>query len=134
MDDVLVLEVGGDRASLRASLVALGRLPESASREPSEGRPEETPPVHDQGAPVQAEPGVEENGVEENGAPVAPPPEPEWVSVPLPPGETLTDLARRHLGDGRRFVDLLKWNGWSEQDARRLRDHQMVKIRRAEMR
>ena len=44
-------------------------------------------------------------------------------------GETLIHLARRHLGDGRRYTDLLKWNGWTEKDARRLPRNQPVKIR-----
>jgi hypothetical protein len=48
--------------------------------------------------------------------------------------ETLTHLSRKYLGDGRRFVEIMDWNGWSEPDTRKLRDGQDVKIKRSEMR
>lgn len=62
------------------------------------------------------------------------PPESKWVIVKLPRNETLIHLSRRYLGDGRRFGEIMKWNGWSEPDTRRLSDGQDVKIKRSEMR
>ncbi|MFK7742677.1 MAG: hypothetical protein AB8H80_20360 [Planctomycetota bacterium] len=58
----------------------------------------------------------------------------EWLVVPLPEGETLMHVSRRHLGDGRRFFEILKWNGWSEREARSLPAGQPVRIRRSAMR
>ena len=66
-------------------------------------------------------------------APVAPAPEPapSFVVVKLARGQTLIHLAKKHLGDGNRFRDILALNGWTEADARRLRENQDVKIPRA---
>lgn len=146
--DVLVLEVGGQQPSLRASLVAMGRTvaPGQALRTRSvldmldpagagdQGRrddgggasgnpPAQVPPVPAEVLPVES-PEV---------APVAPP-ESEWVIVKLHKDETLTHLSRKYLGDGRRFAEIMDWNGWSEPDTRKLRDGQDVKIKRSEMR
>lgn len=145
-DDVLVLEVGGDHGSLRASLVALGRevapardlmpsplagadldrSPAPAQELRSDG------PIGSESAPEPAPGSAPESAPEQ----VAPPEEPqsEWVIVSLPAGETLTDVARRHLGDGRRFAELLEWNDWTELQARRLPVNQKIKIQRSQLR
>ena len=70
----------------------------------------------------------------ETGVTVPKAPDSEWLTVSLAEGETLIHVARRYLGDGRRFADLLKWNGWSDRDAHRLKINQPVKIKRSEMR
>ncbi|HEB53251.1 MAG TPA: hypothetical protein ENI87_08365 [bacterium] len=115
-----MLELGGEQPSLRAQLVAMGRTvaaPRPAAP-PSDAPPLDVPdPLP--GPEPRPEPQLE--------------PQSEWVLVELPPGETLIHLARRHLGDGRRFVDLLRWNGWTEQDARRLPEGQAVRVKRAEL-
>lgn len=147
--DVLVLEVGGQQPSLRASLVAIGRTvaPGQALRPRSvldmldpagagdQGR-------RDDGGGDSVNPPAQVPLVPpEDGPPVGPPevvpvapPESEWVIVKLPKNETLTHLSRRYLGDGRRFVEIMDWNGWSEPDTWKLRDGQDVKIKRSEMR
>lgn len=145
-----MLEVGGDQASLRATLVALGRevAPAHAlSPRPVAGlddvgpslREERGEPPFGQGGPaIGLAPPLGDREVREaREVPEEPPepePEPEWVTVPLPDGETLIHVARRYLGDGRRWPELLEWNGWSEREARRLKTDQPVKIKRSEMR
>jgi hypothetical protein len=143
--DVLVLEVGGQQPSLRASLVAIGRTvapgqvlrprpvldaldPADASDQEWRGQRDGNASSQDTTVPPEVQP-VESREV----APVAPP-ESEWVIVKLPMNETLTHLSRRYLGDGRRFVEIMDWNGWSEPDTRKLRGGQDVKIKRSEMR
>ncbi|HEX5050715.1 MAG TPA: hypothetical protein VFZ65_02985 [Planctomycetota bacterium] len=62
----------------------------------------------------------------------APPePEPDYVVVKLARGQTLIHLAKRYLGDGNRFRELLTLNGWTEADARRLPENQPVRVPRA---
>lgn len=148
-DDVLVLEVGGDQESLRAALVALGRevgpayalapRPAASSREvvdPNRNGAPDEPPFALGGPTIPPSPRPEAKGPgnPQPGLEVKPERESEWVTVPLPEGETLIHVARRHLGDGRRFGELLEWNGWSDADARRLKRDQPVKIKRSEMR
>ncbi len=48
--------------------------------------------------------------------------------VELSRGETLIHLAKKYLGDGNRFRDILTANGWTEQDARRLPAGQLVRV------
>lgn len=110
--DVLVLEVGGDYESLRRALVAAG-VPVAPVVEPG------------------PQPGVDP--ATEVAPPPAPPTEPapvvaDHIVVPLGRGETLIHLAKKHLGDGNRFREILAANGWSERDARRLPEGQPVKI------
>ena len=37
-------------------------------------------------------------------------------------------LAKQHLGSGLRYREILEANGWTEADAKRLREGQAVKI------
>jgi len=141
--DVLVLEVGGAKPSLRASLVALGR-----SVAPGyELRPRSLPvgPAVDRNIPGTRDPGFTPVPTPKPSGPVDGPVEPvepdpvvpaesEWVIVRLELGETPIHLAQRYLGNGRRFREVMAWNGWSEQDSRRLKLDQPVKIKRSEMR
>lgn len=166
LEDVLVLEVGGEQPSLRAALVAMGRDvgPGHALRprtfvetldpngggpySPGEGRvPGQDPSVGDgdgEGGPSEGY-GTDGQGSEGprsgegDRTPDEPPIDPEppvespWVIVKLPKYETLTHIARRYLGDGRRFDEIMEWNGWSEPDTRKLREGQEIRIKRSEM-
>lgn len=147
--NVLVLEVGGQQPSLRASLVAMGRTvaPGKAlrPRTMADILDPAGPGGGEQGGGAQEgrdqEGGEQDPTVPSDGPSDAPPevtPDPpaesQWVIVKLPKNETLIHLSRRYLGDGRRFGEIMTWNGWSEPDTRRLRDGQDVKIKRSEMR
>lgn len=151
--DVLVLEVGGQQQpSLRASLVAMGRTvaPGQALWQRSAGNMLDQSGAGEKGgeqgssqqgsiehSPQQQEPPRQDPDSPPDGPPVDPLPtssESEWVIVKLPIDETLIHLSRRYLGDGRRFLEIMKWNGWSPSDTRRLPAGQDVKIKRTEMR
>ena len=144
-EDVLVLEVGGDQASLRAALVALGRTVGEGHRlnpqpavavgadqpDPNhlyQGQPLPDPDVRPEPLPRPA-PQPEDKPIVPDDPAVSP-----WVLVPLQKDETLIHIARRCLGDGRRFLEVMEWNGWSDQDTRHLRTGIDVKIKRSEMR
>ena len=138
-DDVLVLEVGGDHGSLRASLAALGRevgAGHGLAQRPLPGHDPSSNPAPSRLAIAEEGSPGSETGVTVPKRQVTVPKEPdsEWLTVSLAEGETLIHVARRYLGDGRRFADLLKWNGWSDRDAHRLKINQPVKIKRSEMR
>tara|TARA_R110002072_G_scaffold269079_3_gene428230 strand:- start:29063 stop:29671 length:609 start_codon:yes stop_codon:yes gene_type:complete len=159
--DVLVLEVGGTQPSLRASLTSMGRTvapghvlrPRPVVDPNPEARPEARPegsggrefsgpqgPGRDdprrESGPAQEPPEVTpDRSPEQQPAPEpTPPPLSEWVVVKLPKNETLTHLSLRYLGTGARFQEIMKWNGWNDADARRLRTGQDVKLKRSEMR
>ena len=157
--DVLVLEVGGAQPSLRAALVSMGRtvapgrvlrprsIADSLGEEQRQAGPTVGPgfgpqiepvderipdgPKLDDPKPDDSNPG--DDGPGDDGPGVVPPESP-WVIVKLPKDETLIHLARRYLGDGRRFGEIMTWNGWSEPETRKLRDGHEVKIKRSEMR
>ncbi len=111
-DGVLVLEVGGSHGSLRAALLAAGVTPAAAVA--GEG-----PSAADAAAPATG--------------PVTPPPPEDapaadHVVVALGRGETLAQLAKRHLGSAARYREILARNGWTEAEARRLPEGQLVKV------
>lgn len=118
--DELVLEVGGGHPSLHEALVAVGR----AVAAPEVRRVgSDTPLVHEE--PPDRRPDPEPQPQPE------PRPDPAPVGhivVRLERGETLIHLAKKHLGNGNRFREILAANGWSERDARRLPEGQPVKI------
>jgi nucleoid-associated protein YgaU len=111
--DALVLELGGGQGSLRQALVAAGvDAPAPA--------PVITPPAA--AAPRPQDESVDPPAV----APA--PPQPDHIVVELGRGETLIHLAKKYLGDGNRFREILTANGWTERDARRLPAGQAVKV------
>lgn len=149
-EDVLVLDVGGAQPSLRAALVALGRSVEPP-RELSQRIPDRS---SDSGFGGQKHRSLDEDGGgarrdvvpkldPQAGDPPLPQPAPPipdlvpespWVIVKLGKGETPIHIAKRCLGDGRRFREVMQWNGWSERDTHYLQEGQDVKIKRSELR
>lgn len=110
--DTLVLEIGGGQGSLRQALVAAGAVV---------------------AAPKPREPAAEQAQVpaaDDERVTPPPPVEPtaKHIVVELGRGETLIHLAKRYLGDGNRFREILDANGWTERDARRLPAGQAVKV------
>lgn len=127
-DGVLVLEVGGIDTSLRKALTDAGI---------EVGAPQALMPVAPEPAPDAPTP--QEGGGASQGEPAPPVPEPkeepasppanaDWFEVELAPKQTLTGLAKKHLGDGTRYPEILKLNGWTERDVLRLRPGAKVKI------
>lgn len=120
-DGVLVLEVGGDQSSLREALHAAGVAFDARPRLP-DAEPVRSEPLPDTPPPGPAiEPGPQPT-------PAAPPE--TWFTVEMKTGDSLIQIAKKHLGNGNRFRDILKWNGWSEDDALTLRPGTKVKMRR----
>lgn len=116
--DALVLELGGEQGSLRQALVAAGIAPA-----PHATAEDAAPPDEPDAAP--------EVGAQPEPVPIAVEPPavtPDHIEVELGRGETLIHLAKKHLGNGNRFREILTANGWTEQDARRLPAGQRVKI------
>ncbi|MBL8737923.1 MAG: LysM peptidoglycan-binding domain-containing protein [Planctomycetes bacterium] len=125
-DGTLVLELGGDAASLRGTLANLGVAVEA----PHLLREQPAAPSEPSPRPVQTQ-GPTELGTD---TPPVPPPAPteqpplDYFVVTLAPRETLTHLAKRHLGDGTRYPEIMRLNGWTERDVLRLRPGREVKI------
>jgi nucleoid-associated protein YgaU len=116
-DGMLVLEVGGDHGSLQKALVAAGAV---------------VAPPHELGARadepiVQGIEQIEPLPSPEDPPPIEAPPA-DHIVVRLERGQTLIHLARKHLGNGNRFREILAFNGWSERDARKLPEGQLVKV------
>jgi hypothetical protein len=137
-DSTLVLELGGTQSSLRRALTGAGVEVAAAKSlrpaadatpaaeanattdEPGNGRNADAPP-----------PPVDTNSSKPPRARETPPPAPEpFFYVKLGNGQTLIHLARKHLGDGNRFRELLALNGWTEAQSRRLTAGQRVKVPR----
>ncbi|MFN3241221.1 MAG: LysM peptidoglycan-binding domain-containing protein [Planctomycetota bacterium] len=141
-EDVLVLEVGGQQASLREALRALGREVGPGHRlrpaEPEVQRPVATPrrdPAEARRRPEpqrQPEPQPDPRPVEQPPGP-APEPESEWVVVELKQNETLIHVARRHLGSGTRWNEIVAWNGFTAPQLKRLQIGQPIKLKRSEL-
>ena len=123
------LVLGGPHGSLRETLAAANIAVDEPRRllpaQPTAGESSSTEhpaqvPVHDLGvepAPAQG---------------VAPEPAavPDWFSVTLGPKQTLIHLAKKHLGNGNRYREIMDANDWNEDDVRRLPAGQRVKIPR----
>ncbi len=129
-DGVLVLEVGGIDTSLRKSLTDAGI---------EVGAPQVLVPVAPAPAVEPPPPSPPGEGAAPPDGPAPPVPEPkgesapapanvDWFEVELAPKQTLTGLAKKHLGDGTRYPEILKLNGWTERDVLRLRPGAKVKI------
>lgn len=131
-DGVLQLELGGAHGSLRQTLVQA----EVPVAEPRRLVPEALGSAEGVVEPPPADPGVVAPPETPPGgaSPEAPPPAPvadEWIVVTLGAKQTLIHLAKKHLGDGNRYRELMQWNGWNEDDVRRLPAGQQVKILRS---
>ena len=134
--DLLVLEVGGQQASLREALRSMGRpvgppralRPEGAPAVPGPARPRPAPvdPPVAPDAPV-ADPAVVDPPVEQ------PQVLPEWVWDELRVDETLGHAAYRLLGSSRRYREIMEWNGIREGEERRLRVGFRFKLKRTEL-
>ena len=134
--DLLVLELGGQQASLRESLRAMGRpvapprrlRPESAQPAAGSARPRPAPvdPPAERpaqvNAPVVADPPA-----------AVPPALSEWVWDELRVDETLGHAAYRLLGSSRRYREIMEWNGIREGEERRLRVGFRFKLKRTEL-
>lgn len=148
-DGTLVLEVGGPQASLRAALASVGVVVEAphllrTAAERSRGTPVDavgsgrdhgsaTPAESDAKVSPSPEPGASPvggapGGAGEEGPQVAAPPAAQFFTVPLGEGRTLVHLAKKYLGNGNRYQELLELNGWTLQQAKRLGATQLVKI------
>lgn len=140
-DGTLVLELGGEHGSLREALLAAGVVIEPRPIEPrsvasmaevlGESPQSAVPPP----APVVTpDPGPEESDPPRTDPPRTDPPQPDPPSparpreVALSPGETVSHLARRHLGSVRRYTEILELNGWTERESRRLPAGTLVKL------
>ncbi len=143
--DMMVLEVGGSQPSLREALVAQGisvrpghqlSAPSESGFVDLEGAGSEQ--QGNVGGPSGDGDDVRSTGELSQEPEVSPdrvlPQESEWVIVTLREQETLTHVARRCLGDGGRFYEIMKWNGFSERDTRRMAVGAAIKIKRSEMR
>jgi hypothetical protein len=125
----LVLEVGGDHSSLREALRTQGVLPADPQRQEPGGavtRDDERRDDDRRGQGAATEPPAPPTP-----APSPSPAEDAFFVVELADGQTLVQLARKHLGNGNRFPEILELNGWTEADSRRLRAGQKVKIPRS---
>jgi nucleoid-associated protein YgaU len=135
-DGTLVLEVGGPQPSLRAALLAAGvEVPPPIRLAMVDGAAAPAANAEAQSSPSSAAPSAPAPPVAEpaSATPKASTTEPAaYFVVQLAPKQTLIHLAKRHLGDGNRFRELMELNGWSEADARRLQPGTAVKIPRAD--
>lgn len=145
-DGMLVLEVGGEHSSLRAALLAAGqqlppaqplRLP--APEAEAEPQPEsaaaaaaEAAPASDSGsnAAAPAAGAAVIDSARHGASAGAAVPTAQWFVVTLGPGQTPIHLAKKYLGDGNRFREILELNGWTDADTRRLQTGTRVKIPR----
>lgn len=131
-DGVLVLELGGAQTDLGEDLVRAGvqLLPQ---RELAEIRlPDDVAPVAPPAPVVDDTADPSQPAVQ----PVSPPspvvgedpsPDGETVVV-LGKGQTLFAVAKKHLGSATRYKEILKHNGWTEAQAKRLPAGTKVKL------
>ncbi len=110
MENQLELTLGGNNPSLRRDLA---RIDEVAGYRPQRRPPAEVqprPPARQQPPQAQQLPRPRPSQAVALQEPVA-----------LQEGETLYRLAVRHLGDGKRWREIVRLNGWSERQVSRLR-------------
>lgn len=128
-DGVLVLELGGAQTELGEDLVRAGVTlqPQRALAEiklPDDVEPAPQPaPLPDRaGGPETPSPQPVPQPIPDAQAPAA-----ESVVV-LGKGETLFAVAKKHLGSATRYKEILKHNGWTEAQAKRLPAGTKVKL------
>lgn len=127
VDGTLRIELGGAQGSLREALSAAGvrvAAPKRVRAAPPDAEQPAAEPTHEPAprpSPSASEPAPWPE------APTAPP-EPGFKTVVLERNQTLIHLAKIHLGNGNRFREILDANGWTEADARRLREGTKVKV------
>jgi len=133
-DGTMVLELGGNQASLRGALAKAGIQPAPPIPLLDEPAPP-LAPQPDDAAGRKPTPAPDQQPVPQpapqpapDDAPSKPSDEPAYTTVTLGQGQTLIHLARKHLGDGNRFREILELNGWSEAESRRLKPGTKVKI------
>lgn len=139
-DGTLVLEFGGGQASLAGLLQRYGtrmaaprdyrsvRLPGETAPEAPVGSEAGHPGADPLPGPAPAPVGTAAASGGEQVDPERDPAAPAFFEVPLPKGKSLIHLAKQYLGDANRFRELLELNGWTEKDARTLREGTKVKI------
>ena len=105
--NVLSLELGGEHRSLTRALHVL--QPET---------PEPTEPIRQLSGTPPTEPTED------------PEPEPrgDLREVALGESQTIQDVSMEHLGTTKRWMEILELNGWTEEEARKLRVGTMVKL------
>ncbi|MFN9275185.1 MAG: LysM peptidoglycan-binding domain-containing protein [Planctomycetota bacterium] len=138
-DGALVLEVGGGQPSLRRALERAGFDVPPPVDLASPGAAQAPAPETDARTQPEAPPSVRRAEGDEAPKPTPTPPrgaapaavEPAFTVVTLAEGQTLIHLARKHLGDGNRFREILALNGWSEAESRRLKPGTKVKVPKA---
>lgn len=131
-DGVLVLELGGAQTDLGEDLVRAGvpLLPQHALTEIK--LPDDVEPV-----PVPAPPADDKADNQDPAPQPDPQPEPgpgdsapqfDESVVVLGKGQTLFAVAKKHLGSATRYKEILKHNGWTEAQAKRLPAGTKVKL------
>jgi nucleoid-associated protein YgaU len=130
-DGALVLELGGNQPSLRKALERAGlAVTPPVDLSPAVAVP--PPDTADAPKPTpSARRGSDEAPKLPTPTPTPTPVEQAFTTVVLAEGQTLIHLARKHLGDGNRFRDILELNGWTEVESRRLKPGTKVKIPKA---
>ena len=117
MENQMDLTLGGNNPSLRRDLAKIDGILGLAPKQKYEPNPATEPvPEPVPGPAPEPEPEPE------------PKPKPEWRVVTLGQGETLWGLAVAHLGEGSRWRDIARLNGWSEAQAELLRAGTRVKL------
>jgi nucleoid-associated protein YgaU len=130
-DNLLVLELGGDHPSLAADLqrTAPAEVP------PAEADPATAEDPHGGATEPPADAARPKRPMADPpplAKPAAPPPakpaKPEFTVVRLADGQTLYNLCLVHLGNGARWPEVARLNGWSRSKAERLPAGQAVKL------
>ncbi|MFM1874120.1 MAG: hypothetical protein RL398_3542 [Planctomycetota bacterium] len=131
--DVLVLELGGNRPSLRQDLLARG-IP-VALPHPVRAVDPVPPPVIEQPEDRPRDEREPHNGEQPDTPPVPgpqvepPAPQPSgYRTVKLKRGQTLMHLSKEHFGTTRRWKEIMALNGWTEAQVNRLPADQDVKL------
>lgn len=133
--DTLVLEIGGGNPSLSEALQKLGVaprppalvIPRPAPPQPVVPEPAVTPPRNPPGVAPDAPPDTPVRPPQDEPVP-SPGPAVAGLVVRLQKGETLGDLALRHLGTSKRWKELAEFNGFDLANLHRLREGTEVRI------